>query len=89
MPYLILRSDFITVLLRNNLAMLQLFVIILNCVRISDRPQQAQDVNAVLLLEKRQAMWVCPLHPVRVLQSANTQGLWRTNDKLERFCFLT
>ena len=34
-------------LLHSNLARLQLFVIILNCVRISDRPQQAQDVNAV------------------------------------------
>ena len=43
-----LRPDFITVLLHSNLAKLQLFVIIFNCVRISDRPQQAQDVNAVL-----------------------------------------
>ena len=43
-----LRSHFITVLLQNNLPRLQLFVIILNYLRISNRPQQAQDVNAVL-----------------------------------------
>ena len=48
MPCFNLRPDFITVLLRNDLARLELFVIILNCVRISDRPQQAQGVNAVL-----------------------------------------
>ena len=48
MPYFNLRSDFITVPLHNNLARLQLFVITLNCIRISDWPQQAQDVNAVL-----------------------------------------
>ena len=48
MPYFNLRPDFIKVLSRNNLARLQLFVIIFNCVRISDRPKQAQDVNAVL-----------------------------------------
>ena len=49
MPYFNLRPDFITVLLRNNLAGLQLFVIIISCVRISTCPQQqAQDVNAVL-----------------------------------------
>ena len=38
MPYFNLRTDFITVLLHNNL----------DCVRLSDRPQQSQDVNAVL-----------------------------------------
>ena len=48
MPYFNLRPDFITVLLDKNLARLQLFVIILNCITISDQPQQAQDVNAVL-----------------------------------------
>ena len=48
MPYLNLRPDFITFLLHNDLTRLQLFVIILNCVKISDRSQQAQDVNAVL-----------------------------------------
>ena len=48
MPYFNLKLDFITVLLHNNLARLQLFLIILNCVRISDQPQKAQDVNAVL-----------------------------------------
>ena len=48
MPYFNLRPDFITVLLHNNLAKLQLFVIILNCGSESHRSQQAQDVNAVL-----------------------------------------
>ena len=48
MPYFNLRPEFITVLLQNNLTKLQLFVIIVNCVRISDRPQHAQLVNAVL-----------------------------------------
>ena len=48
MPYFNLRSDFITVFLHNNLAKLQLLVIIRDGVRVSDRPQQAQDVNAVL-----------------------------------------
>ena len=48
MLYFNLRPDFITVLLHNNLARLQIFVIILNCVRISDHPRQAQDVNAAL-----------------------------------------
>ena len=47
-PYFNLRPDFITVPLHNNLTRLQLLVIILNCVKISDRPQQAQEVNAVL-----------------------------------------
>ena len=47
MQYLNLRPDFITVFLHDNLAKLQLFMIILNCVRISDQPQQAQDINAV------------------------------------------
>ena len=37
-----------TLLLRNNLARLQLFVIILNCARNSDRPKKVQDVKAVL-----------------------------------------
>ena len=40
--------DFITALLLNNRIELQLFVIILNCVGMSDRLQHAQDVNAVL-----------------------------------------
>ena len=48
MPYFNLRPEFIEVLLQNNLTKLQLFVIILKCVRISDRPQQAQVVNVVL-----------------------------------------
>ena len=48
MPYFNLRPDFVTVFLHNNLVRLQLFVIILNCVRILDRPKQAQDVHAVL-----------------------------------------
>ena len=48
MPYFNLTPDFITVFLHDNLARLQLFVIILNCVRISGRSQKAQDVNAVL-----------------------------------------
>ena len=48
MPHFNLRSDFITVFLHNSLARLQSFMIILNCVRMSDRPQQTQDVNAVL-----------------------------------------
>ena len=47
MSYFNLRSDFIAVVLHNSLAMLQLFVITLNCVSMSDWPQQAQDVNAV------------------------------------------
>ena len=37
-----------TLLLHNNLARLQLFVIVFNYVRLSDHPQQAQYVNAVL-----------------------------------------
>ena len=48
MPCFDLRPDFITVLFHNNLTKLQLFVIILNCVRMSERPQQAPHVNAVL-----------------------------------------
>ena len=48
MPYFNLRPDFITVFLHKNLARLQLFVIILNCVRISDQPQQSEDVSTVL-----------------------------------------
>ena len=48
MQYFNLRPDFITVFLHSNLARLQLFVIILNSVRISDRPQQTQAVKAVL-----------------------------------------
>ena len=48
MPNFDLRPDFIAMLLHSNLARLQLFVIILNCVRILDRPHQAQDVNGVL-----------------------------------------
>ena len=48
MPYFDLRPDFITVILQNILTTLQLFVIILNCVGISDRSQYAQDANAVL-----------------------------------------
>ena len=48
MPYFTLRPEFITVLLQNHLTKIQLFVIILNCVRVSDLPQQAQVVNAVL-----------------------------------------
>ena len=48
MPHINLRPDFIPMHLQNNLTRLQLFVVILNCVRISDRSQQAQDVNAVL-----------------------------------------
>ena len=48
MPYFNLRPGFITVLLHNKLARLQLFVIILNCVGILNRPQYAQVVNAVL-----------------------------------------
>ena len=51
MPHFNLRPEFITVLLQNNLTKLQLFVIILNCVRISDWSQLAQAVNAVLLKE--------------------------------------
>ena len=48
MPYFNLKPVFITVLSQNNLTKLQLFVIMLTCVRISDWPQQAQAVNAVL-----------------------------------------
>ena len=48
MLYFNLRPDFITVLIQNNVTMLQLFVIIFNCVGISNRSQHAQDVNAVL-----------------------------------------
>ena len=43
-----LRLDFIAVILQNNPAGLQLFVIILNCLRMPDRSQHAQVVNAVL-----------------------------------------
>ena len=50
MPYFNLRPDFITVLLHNNLARLQLLVIILNCVRISNRSHQAEDVKYEKLL---------------------------------------
>ena len=52
MPYFNLRPEFISVLLHNNLAWLQLFIIlnyiriILNFIRISDRSKQAHDVNA-------------------------------------------
>ena len=52
--YFIFRSEFITLLLQNNLTTLQLFVIIVNCVRISDRPQQAPVVNAVLFKVDRE-----------------------------------
>ena len=45
-PYFNLRPDFIIVLLQNNLTTLQLFMIILNCVGISDPSQHAPDVNA-------------------------------------------
>ena len=48
MPYFHLRPEFIAVLLPSYLTKLKLFVIILNCVRISDSPQQTQVVNAVL-----------------------------------------
>ena len=48
MPYFNLRPDFITELSHNNLARLQLSVVIFNCIRISDCPKQAQDLNAVL-----------------------------------------
>ena len=48
MPYFNLKQVFITVLSQNNLTKLQLFVIMFTCVRISDWPQQAQAVNAVL-----------------------------------------
>ena len=41
-------SKLIEQTLHYNLAKLHLFMIILNWVRISDQPQQAQDVNAVL-----------------------------------------
>ena len=47
MPCFDFQSDFIdiTVLLQNNLIMLKLFVIILNCVGISDWSQHTRDVN--------------------------------------------
>ena len=61
MSYFNLRSDFITVFLDNNLARLQIFVIILNCIRMSDRPQQAQDVNAVLFNMNQVALITVPL----------------------------
>ena len=61
MPYFNLRPDFITELLHNNIAMLQLFAIILNCVRMSDRPQQAQDVNTVLFHMNSVALIALPL----------------------------
>ena len=48
MPYFNLRPDITTVVLHNDPTKLQLFVIILNCVEISNRPQHAQDLNAVL-----------------------------------------
>ena len=48
MPFFNLRPDLIAVILQNNLTRLLLFLIIRNCVVISDRPQHAQDVNAVL-----------------------------------------
>ena len=48
MLYFNLKPDYITVLLQNNLARLQLFVIILNCIGISYRSQYALDVSAVL-----------------------------------------
>ena len=50
MLYFNLRPDFIMALLHNNLARLSLFMIILNCVKISDQPQQAQDVDVHLVL---------------------------------------
>ena len=62
LPYFNLRPDFITVLLHNNPTTLQLFVIILDCVRISsDRPQQAKDVNAVLFNMNYVALITLPL----------------------------
>ena len=48
MPYFNLGSDFVTVFLLNNLNRLQLFVIIFNCIRMSERSQQAQGVNEVV-----------------------------------------
>ena len=56
MPYINLRPDFITVLLQNNLAGLQLLIIILNCVGTSYRSQQAGDANAILFYMKRIAL---------------------------------
>ena len=50
MPCFHFKPDFITVLLQNNLIMLKLFVIILNCVGISDWSQHIRDVNAGLLM---------------------------------------
>ena len=52
MPHFNLSEDFIKVLSHNSLTRLQLFVIILNCLRIPKRPQQAQDVTAVLFYMK-------------------------------------
>ena len=60
-----LRSDFITVYLHNNLARLQLFIIVLNCVSISNRLQQAQDVNAVFLAPLKYSLGA--LQPVQDL----------------------
>ena len=48
MQYFNLRPDFITELSHNNLARLLLPLVIFNCIRISDCPKQAQDLNAVL-----------------------------------------
>ena len=48
MMYSDLRPDLITVLLQNNLTLLQLLVTIPICVAISDHLQHAHDVNAVL-----------------------------------------
>ena len=48
MPYFDLRPDLITVLLQNNLTRIQLILIILNCIGISDRSQHPQDLKAVL-----------------------------------------
>ena len=48
MPYFKLRPDFIPVLLQKSLTRLQLFLIIPNCVGISDWSQHTEVVNAVL-----------------------------------------
>ena len=52
-PYFNLRPDFITVVLHNNLARLQLIVMILNHIRISDRSELAQIFNRYSMTARR------------------------------------
>ena len=49
----------------------------------------AYAMQVIIYNWEKQAMQVCVLHQVRVLQSRSRWRLWRTNDRLVRFCFST